>query len=56
MQARLMGNFGLNASVPWQKDTEGALCFICMEDIENTEQFLLDYPQFMRPLTPFSIM
>ena len=32
-QARTMGNFGLNASVPWLKDTEGALCFICKEDI-----------------------
>ena len=41
-----MGNFGLNASVPWRKDTEGALCFICKEDIENTDHFLLDCPQF----------
>ena len=32
-QARLMGSFVLNASVPWLKDTEGALCFICKEDI-----------------------
>ena len=32
-QAMLMGNFGLNASVPWLKDTEGALCFISKEDI-----------------------
>ena len=35
-QARLMGRFGLNDSVPWIRDTEGALCFICKEDIENT--------------------
>ena len=41
-----MGNFGLNASVPWLKDTEGALCFICKEVIENTDHFLLDCPQF----------
>ena len=45
-QARLMSKFGLNASVPWLKDTEGALCFICKEDIENTYHFLLDCPQF----------
>ena len=45
-QTRLMGNFDLNASVPWLKDTEGALCFICKEDIENTDHFLLDCPQF----------
>ena len=44
-QGRLMGNFGLNAS-PWLKDIEGALCFICKEDIENTDHFLLDCPQF----------
>ena len=40
-----MGNFGPNASVPWLKDTESALCFICKEDIENTDHFLLDCPQ-----------
>ena len=45
-QARLMGNFGLNASVHWLKDTEGALCFICKEDIGNTDHFVLDCPQF----------
>ena len=45
-QARLMGNFGLSASVPWLKDTECALCFICEEDIENTDHFSLDCPQF----------
>ena len=41
-----MGNFGLNASVHWLKDTEGALCFICKKDIENKDHFLLDCPQF----------
>ena len=41
-----MGNFGLRASVPWLKVTEGALCFICKEDVENTDHFLLDCPQF----------
>ena len=35
-QARLLGSFGLNGSVPRLKDMEGALCFICKEDIENT--------------------
>ena len=45
-QARLMGNFGFSASVPWLKDTEGALCFIFKEDIVNTDHFLLDCPQF----------
>ena len=45
-QARLMGNFGLNGSVPWLKDTEGALCFICKEDVENTYHSFLDCPQF----------
>ena len=41
-----MGNFGRNASVPWLKDTEGALCFICKEDIENTDYIFLDCTQF----------
>ena len=41
-----MGNFGLNGSVPWLKILEGAFCFICEEDIENTDHFLLDCQQF----------
>ena len=44
-QARLLGSFGLNGSVPWPKDTEGALCFICKEHVENTDHFFLDCPQ-----------
>ena len=45
-QFRLMDNFGLNGSVPWLKDTEGTLCFICKEDFENLDLFSLDCPQF----------
>ena len=45
-QARRMGNFGLNASVPWLKDSEGTLCFICKEDIRNADHYLLDCPHF----------
>ena len=45
-QARLVGGFGLNGSVPWLKDTEGALCFICRGDVENTYHYFLDCPQF----------
>ena len=45
-QARLMGSFGLYGSVPWLKDTDCALCFICEKDIENTCHFFLDCPQF----------
>ena len=37
---------GLNTHNPWLKDTEGALCFICEGDIENTDHFLLGCPQF----------
>ena len=37
-QARLMGSFGLNGSVPWLKDTEGALCLFVkrMQEIPFT--------------------
>ena len=45
-QARLMGSFGLNGSVPSPKDMEGALYFTCKGDIENTYHFFLDCPQF----------
>ena len=55
MQARLMGNYGLNASIPWLKGTEGTLCFICKENIDNTAHFLLDCPHLKRTLTPFGV-
>ena len=45
-QARLMGSFCHSGSVPWLKDTEGAICFICKEDVENTYHFFLDCLQF----------
>ena len=51
-----MGNFGRNGSVPWLKDTEGALCFICEEDFENTDHILLDCPQLKRILNPFGVI
>ena len=41
-----MGNIGLNGSVPFLKDTEGKLCFICKEDIKNLDHFLLEFAQF----------
>ena len=55
-QARPMGNFGLNASVPWLKDTQGALCFICKEDIENKITSYLIVHSLKRTLTPFGVI
>ena len=46
MQVRIIGNFGLNGSVPWVKDIESTLCFICKEDIKNLDHFLVKCPQF----------
>ena len=51
-----MGNFGLNASVPWLKDIEDALCFICKEDIENTDHFCLTVTRLKRTLTPSGVI
>ena len=45
LQIRLAGNFGLNGGVPWL-NTEGALCFICKENIENVNRFLLECREF----------
>ena len=42
VQIRLAGNFGLNRGVPWLLNTEGALCFICKENVENVNHFLLE--------------
>ena len=41
-----MGNFGLNAGIPWLSNTDGAFCFLCKVDIETVSHFLLDCPNF----------
>ena len=54
MQVRIIGDFGLNGSVPWLKDTEGTLCFICKEDIKNLDHCLLECPQFKEKFSSIS--
>ena len=41
-----MGNFGLNAGIPWLSDTEGALCFIRKESEDNVGHFFLECRAF----------
>ena len=41
-----MGNFGLNGSLPWLQNTDGAICFICKEDIESVTHLFLDCSYF----------
>ena len=43
-QAGLMGIFGLNGSVPWLKDTDGAVCFNCKEDLKIPCDFFSELP------------
>ena len=45
-QIRLMGNFGLNAGIPWAKGTDTAICFICKRTEETLYHFLFDCPSF----------
>ena len=40
-QVRVMGSFGLNGSIPWLRDTDVTLSFMCKGDIENLDHFLL---------------
>ena len=46
IQVRLMSNFGLNGCIPWFQNTDGAICFICKEEIESVTHFLLDGSYF----------
>ena len=46
VQIRLAGNFGLNRGAPWLSNTEDALCFICKENVENVNHFLLECREF----------
>ena len=41
-----MGNFGFNGGVPWLSRKQGALCFICKENVENVSHFLHDCTEF----------
>ena len=46
VQVRLMGNFGPNGSLPWLQNIDGAICFLCKEDIESVTHFFLDCSYF----------
>ena len=46
VQIRLAGNFGLNGGVTWLSNTDDALCFICKENVENVNHFLLECREF----------
>ena len=37
-----MGNFGLNRSLPWLQNTDGAICFIYKRNIESATHLFLD--------------
>ena len=41
-----MGSFGLNGSLLWLQSTDGAICFICKEDIESVMHLFLDCSYF----------
>ena len=40
-QGRLMGNLGLNGGIPWLKNTEGTLCFICKQENQTLSYFFV---------------
>ena len=46
IQERIIGNFGISGGVPWLSHTQGALCFICKENVENVSHFLHDCTEF----------
>ena len=41
VQIRLMGNFGLNGSVPWLTNTDGELCLFFKNSVEDVSHFSL---------------
>ena len=41
-----MGNFGLNAGVPWLRGTTDAICFICKEGSDDVNHFLWECKAF----------
>ena len=46
IQVRIMVNFGFNGGVPWLSHKQGALRFICKENVENVSHFPHDCTEF----------
>ena len=46
VQVRLMGPFGLSGGIPWLRDSDGAFCFVCKQDVHSVPHFLLDCSYF----------
>ena len=46
IQVRIVANFGFNGGVPWLSHTQGALCFICKENVKNVSHFLHNCTEF----------
>ena len=46
VQFRLMGQLGLSGGIPWLRYSDGALCFVCKQDVESVTHFLLDCSYF----------
>ena len=44
----MMGSFGLNGGIPWLRNTEGTLCFICKQENEKLSHFLFVCTSFRR--------
>ena len=41
-----MENFGINGGVPWLTNTDGELCLLCKESVEDVSHVLSDCPNF----------
>ena len=41
-----MGQFGLSGGISWIRDSDGASCFVCKQDVESVTHFVLDCSYF----------
>ena len=46
VEVRLMSQFGPSGGIPWLRDSDGAFCFVCKQDVESVIHFLLDCSYF----------
>ena len=44
------GNFNLNGGIPWLTNAEGTACFVCKQDVETVNHFLLERSGFKESL------
>ena len=50
-----MSQFSPSGHIPWLRDSDGAFCFVCKQDVESMTHFLLDWTVVISQTKIFSL-